>query len=211
MLLDDAVAAARREAASAFGDPTLLFERYVEHGRHIEVQVLADEHGNVVHLFERECSVQRRHQKVIEESPSPFVTPEMRAEMAAEPDLSGYDVAIPNPRWRPWLFIGVLSLLGAAGAVAVGVAAVFVLLAMIDGHPNWRRRVHWLNLAGLLDFGGAITTGVLTSNSSLGFFAPATPMASMGLLPLSLIPTFAVPLWTIIHFASLLQLRQARE
>jgi hypothetical protein len=88
---------------------------------------------------------------------------------------------------------------------------VFVLLAMIDGHPNWRRRVLWLNLAGLLDFGGAITTGVLTSNSSLGFFAPATPMASMGLLPLSLIPTFAVPLWTIIHFASLLQLRQARE
>ena len=80
---------------------------------------------------------------------------------------------------------------------------------MIDGHPNWRRRVLLLNLGGLLDFAGAVATGVLTSNSSLGFFAPATPMPSMGMLPLSLIPTFMVPLWIIIHCASLLQLRQA--
>jgi hypothetical protein len=107
---------------------------------------------------------------------------------------------------RPALF----ALPAGLGDMAVGVAAVFVLLAMIDGHPNWRRRVLWLNLGGLLDFVGAITTGVLTSNSSLGFFAPATPMASMAMLPLSLIPTFAVPLWIIIHAASLLQLRQGR-
>jgi 3-methylcrotonyl-CoA carboxylase alpha subunit/acetyl-CoA/propionyl-CoA carboxylase biotin carboxyl carrier protein len=73
-----AVAAARREAASAFGDDTLLFERYVEHGRHIEVQVLADEHGNVVHLFERDCSVQRRHQKVVEEAPAAVITDAVR-------------------------------------------------------------------------------------------------------------------------------------
>ena len=71
--------AARREAPAAFGDGTLYVERLIERPRHVEVQVFADEHGNVVHLFERECSVQRRHQKVIEESPSPALTPALRA------------------------------------------------------------------------------------------------------------------------------------
>ncbi|MFC6344772.1 ATP-grasp domain-containing protein, partial [Nocardioides hankookensis] len=74
----EAVAAAKREAASAFGDDTMLVEKYVERGRHIEVQVLADAHGNVVHLFERDCSTQRRHQKVLEEAPAPTITPEVR-------------------------------------------------------------------------------------------------------------------------------------
>jgi len=73
-----AVEAAAREAASAFGDDTLLIEKYVESGRHIEVQVLADAHGNVVHLFERDCSTQRRHQKVLEEAPAPTITEEVR-------------------------------------------------------------------------------------------------------------------------------------
>ncbi|GAW51055.1 MULTISPECIES: acetyl/propionyl/methylcrotonyl-CoA carboxylase subunit alpha [unclassified Nocardioides] len=70
---DDAVAAAKREALSAFGDDTILVEKYVEHGRHIEVQVLADSHGNVIHLYERDCSTQRRHQKVLEEAPAPTI------------------------------------------------------------------------------------------------------------------------------------------
>ena len=73
------VAAAQGEAASAFGDPTVFCERYLETGRHIEVQVLADAHGTVWTLGERECSIQRRHQKVVEETPSPFVDGPMRA------------------------------------------------------------------------------------------------------------------------------------
>jgi acetyl-CoA/propionyl-CoA carboxylase biotin carboxyl carrier protein len=76
--LRDAVDAARREAQSAFGDDTMIFERFVEQGRHIEVQVLADEHGHVVHLFERDCSVQRRHQKVLEEAPASAISSKVR-------------------------------------------------------------------------------------------------------------------------------------
>jgi acetyl-CoA carboxylase biotin carboxylase subunit len=75
----EAVQGARREATAAFGDGTLYVERLIERARHVEVQILADHHGHVMHLFERECSVQRRHQKVIEESPSPAVTPELRS------------------------------------------------------------------------------------------------------------------------------------
>ncbi|MGH7747398.1 MAG: acetyl-CoA carboxylase biotin carboxylase subunit, partial [Candidatus Dormibacteria bacterium] len=81
--LDQAIAAARREALAAFGDARLLLERYVERPRHVEVQILADMHGNVVFLGERECSIQRRHQKIVEESPSRAVTPELRAELGA--------------------------------------------------------------------------------------------------------------------------------
>lgn len=77
--LEEARAAAAREALSAFGDETLLVEKYVERGRHIEVQVLGDHHGHVVHLHERDCSPQRRHQKVIEEAPAPTLTDEQRA------------------------------------------------------------------------------------------------------------------------------------
>jgi acetyl-CoA carboxylase biotin carboxylase subunit len=76
-----AIAGARHEARAAFGDGALYVERLVSHPRHVEIQVLADHHGHVVHLFERDCSVQRRHQKVIEESPSPALTPTLRARM----------------------------------------------------------------------------------------------------------------------------------
>ena len=77
----EAIAAARREAAAAFGDGTLYVERLIERPRHVEIQIFADAHGNVVHLFERECSVQRRHQKIIEESPSPAITADVRRRM----------------------------------------------------------------------------------------------------------------------------------
>ena len=81
--LADAIAAGEREAAAAFGDGTVFVERFVEGGRHIEIQVFADQHGNTVSLFERDCTVQRRHQKIIEESPSPAVDEPLRAAMSA--------------------------------------------------------------------------------------------------------------------------------
>ena len=92
----DAVAAARREASSAFGDDTMIIEKYVESGRHIEVQVLADRHGHVVHLFERDCSTQRRHQKVLEEAPAPTITAEQRAEITGAAVALATEVGYEN-------------------------------------------------------------------------------------------------------------------
>ncbi len=76
--LDEAIAGARREAQKSFGDDTVLIEKYVERGRHVEVQVIGDDQGTVLHLFERDCSTQRRHQKVLEEAPAPTISPELR-------------------------------------------------------------------------------------------------------------------------------------
>ena len=81
--LKDAYDSAAAEAIANFGDGRLYMEKYIHNPRHIEVQILGDNYGNVVHLFERECSVQRRHQKLIEESPSAFVTPELREKMTS--------------------------------------------------------------------------------------------------------------------------------
>ncbi|MDX2078211.1 MAG: acetyl-CoA carboxylase biotin carboxylase subunit [bacterium] len=77
----EALAGARREAQNAFNDPRVFLEKYIENGRHIEVQLLADDHGNILHLYERECSAQRRHQKIIEETPSPLLTDATRAQI----------------------------------------------------------------------------------------------------------------------------------
>jgi acetyl-CoA carboxylase biotin carboxylase subunit len=81
--LASAFEACRREAQSAFGDPRVYIEKYLSKPRHVEFQVLADLHGNIIHLYERECSVQRRHQKIIEETPSPILDEDLRARMGA--------------------------------------------------------------------------------------------------------------------------------
>ena len=80
----DELGAAMREADGAFGDPTVFVEQAVQGPRHIEVQILGDEHGNIVHLFERDCSVQRRHQKVVELAPAPFITDEQREALTSD-------------------------------------------------------------------------------------------------------------------------------
>ncbi len=74
----------KREGLSSFGDDRVFIEKFIEQPRHIEIQVLGDKHGNILYLGERECSIQRRHQKVVEEAPSPFVTPEMRKAMGEQ-------------------------------------------------------------------------------------------------------------------------------
>ena len=79
----EAVRGARREAEAAFGDGSVFLEKLVEDPRHVEVQVIGDQHGNVLHLFERECSIQRRHQKVVEEAPSPALDPDLRESICA--------------------------------------------------------------------------------------------------------------------------------
>ncbi len=83
MALMNAIATTRQEAGAAFGDSTVYMEKFLQNPRHIEIQVMADEHGNAVHFGERDCSMQRRHQKVVEEAPAPGISPEQRAEIGA--------------------------------------------------------------------------------------------------------------------------------
>ncbi|HVR41094.1 MAG TPA: biotin carboxylase N-terminal domain-containing protein, partial [Thermoanaerobaculia bacterium] len=94
--LHAAIESAQREAMKAFGDDRLLLERYIEEPRHVEFQVFGDQHGNVVHLFERDCSIQRRHQKVVEESPAPRYSEELRQRMAKAAIAAARGVAYEN-------------------------------------------------------------------------------------------------------------------
>jgi 3-methylcrotonyl-CoA carboxylase alpha subunit len=94
--IDGALASARREAEKSFGDGTLLLEKFIEQARHVEIQLFGDSHGNLVHLFERDCSLQRSHQKIIEESPSPVVTPELRERMGTAAVRLGRVLAYVN-------------------------------------------------------------------------------------------------------------------
>jgi acetyl-CoA carboxylase biotin carboxylase subunit len=94
--LTSAISVTRAEALAAFGDETVYMEKFLENPRHVEFQVLADNHGNVVHLFERDCSMQRRHQKVIEEAPAPGITPQQRADIGERCVQACRDVGYQN-------------------------------------------------------------------------------------------------------------------
>src|SRR5690606_2384615 len=102
--LPRAFEAAGNEARSAFGDDAIYIEKYLDGPRHIEVQILADAHGNVVHLGERECSIQRRHQKLVEEAPSPVLTPELREAMGAAAVAAAAAVGYRNACTIEFLF-----------------------------------------------------------------------------------------------------------
>jgi acetyl-CoA carboxylase, biotin carboxylase subunit len=101
--LPGALEAARREAKAAFGDDSIFIEKLIQNGRHIEIQILADQHGNCISLGERECSIQRRHQKLVEEAPSPFVDDELRARMGA--------VAVAAARYAGYANAGTMEFL----------------------------------------------------------------------------------------------------
>jgi len=104
--LPDALEAAEREALSSFGDGTLLVERYLPHGRHVEVQILADAHGGIVHLFERDCSTQRRHQKVIEEAPAPTISAAVRERLTTASIALAREVGYVNAGTMEFLVAG---------------------------------------------------------------------------------------------------------
>jgi len=107
--LSDGIESARREALNAFGDEQLLIEKYLPSAHHIEFQIFGDQHGHIVHLFERECSVQRRHQKIIEETPSVLLTPEIRAKMGEAAVTAAKAVNYHNAGTVEFIFDPILS------------------------------------------------------------------------------------------------------
>ena len=138
--LKNAIDSARREAQQSFGEGRLILERYIPHARHIEFQILADNHGNMIHLFERECSVQRRHQKIIEESPSPFLDEGLRVEMGraavAAARAVGYQNAgtiefIVDPLSRGYYFLEMNTRLQVEHAVTEAVTGLDLVQAQI--------------------------------------------------------------------------------
>src|SRR5439155_24933988 len=124
---------ARQEAKAAFGDDRLLLERLIDRPRHVEFQVFGDARGGVIHLFERECSIQRRHQKIIEESPSPILTTELRARMAE----------------------GAVSAARAAGYVNAGTVEF-----LVEARPAGDHRVYFLEVNSRLQVEHPVTESV---------------------------------------------------
>ena len=183
----DAIQSARREAQAAFGDGTLYVERLIERPHHVEVQVVADTHGAVVHLFERECSVQRRHQKVIEESPSPHLTQGLRTRMTEAAvhaaRAAGYvnagtfeflvDLSGGTHDGAPFYFLEMNTRLQVEHPVTeqvVGVDLVRAQLAVASGE-----RLPWTQ-ASLTQRGHAIEARVYAEDPAHDFLPQAGPL-----------------------------------
>ena len=144
--LEAAIESAKREAMSSFGDDVLLVEKYVERPRHVEIQIFGDAHGNVVHLFERECSIQRRHQKVLEESPSPALDEALRAKMGEAAVEAGKAIGYRNAGTVEFIlgqdgsfyFLEVNTRLQVEHPVTEGVTGLDLVreqLRVAEGHP----------------------------------------------------------------------------
>ncbi|HVB39009.1 MAG TPA: biotin carboxylase N-terminal domain-containing protein [Vicinamibacterales bacterium] len=182
--LDAAIPAARREATAAFGDGTLYVERLVDRPRHVEVQVFGDHDGQVVHLFERECSVQRRHQKIIEESPSPALTPAVRGRMTQAALAAARAVGYRNAGTIEFLldgtgddarfyFLEMNTRLQVEHPVTEAVTGVDLVRAQIEvaagGRLPWRQDE-------LTQRGHAIECRVYAEDPSQGFIPQAGPL-----------------------------------
>ncbi len=185
--LDDLAAAlpqARREAQAAFGNATLYLERLIDRPRHIEVQIFADRHGQVVHLFERECSAQRRHQKVVEETPSPAVTPAVRARIGAAAVTAARTVGYQNAGTVEFLlegegdgarfyFLEINTRLQVEHPITecvVGVDLVHAQLAVAAGEPlPWRQEA-------LTQRGHALECRIYAEDPTRGFLPQAGPL-----------------------------------
>jgi 3-methylcrotonyl-CoA carboxylase alpha subunit len=175
--IEGAVQAARREAAAAFGDPILYVERLVERPRHVEVQVFGDAHGHVVHLFERDCSAQRRHQKVVEESPSPAITASLRERITRAAAAAAQAVGYRNAGTIEFLvegnsfyFLEMNTRLQVEHPVTeqvLGVDLVHAQLLVADGQPlPWKQEE-------LTQRGHAIEARVYAEDPAHGFLPQA--------------------------------------
>ena len=182
--LAEAVPAARREAQAAFGDGTLYVERLIQRPRHVEIQVFADEHDNVVHLFERECSVQRRHQKIVEESPSVALTPGLRAQMGKAAVAAARGAGYRNAgtiefllegtgEWANFYFLEMNTRLQVEHPVTelvTGTDLVRAQLLVAMGHPlPWKQEQ-------LDQRGHAIECRVYAEDPGAGFLPQAGPL-----------------------------------
>ena len=182
--IDDAIARARREAQAAFGDGTLYVERLVERPRHVEVQVFADTHGNYLHLFERECSLQRRHQKVVEESPCAVLTAPLRAKMGAAAVTAARAVSYVNAGTVEFLLEGAgdnaqfyflemntrLQVEHPLTEAVVGVDLVHAQLRIASGEQlPWRQEE-------LTQRGHAIECRIYAEDPAQGFIPQAGPL-----------------------------------
>jgi acetyl-CoA carboxylase biotin carboxylase subunit len=180
--IDESIQAARREAQAAFGDGTLYVERLVDRPRHVEVQVFADAHGHTVHLFERDCSTQRRHQKVVEESPSPVVTPALREQMTQAAVAAARAVGYVNAGTIEFLvdgsafyFLEMNTRLQVEHPVTeqvTGVDLVRAQLLVAGGAP-----LPWTQ-ADILQRGHAIEARVYAEDPAQNFLPQAGPLAA---------------------------------